>query len=193
VRLRLLNLLTALSLLLCVAAAVLWSRSYWAFDQFLHQRPDGQGRLAAAQVSSYRGALVVQTTRLDQGFAGSERSERFLQHTRLPARPDWSAYDPTVARVVLGFGSGSFRYRIATGPPGSPGAQIIWGAARFVVVPYYAPVALAAVLPLARAGRAWKRRRERQPGQCRVCGYDLRATPDRCPECGAAAPRPSRA
>jgi hypothetical protein len=49
-------------------------------------------------------------------------------------------------------------------------------------LPYWAAVLLGLVLPLWRTRIHFRPRRSRHA--CHKCGYDLRATPDRCPECG---------
>jgi hypothetical protein len=56
-----------------------------------------------------------------------------------------------------------------------------------VAVPYWSLLALMAVLPALWCRRRWVRDRRQKMGLCLACGYDLRGSPDRCPECGAEA------
>jgi len=78
------------------------------------------------------------------------------------------------------------------GPKSQPYAIGIW---RQVRVPYGIVIALCLAPPALHwlHGVRTRRRHVRLAGgRCLGCGYDLRATPDRCPECGLEVPpRPS--
>jgi hypothetical protein len=92
-----------------------------------------------------------------------------------------------VASLPEGSGGSRWRWRHDTGRVRGP---LIAGTAGFafrrergfvVGVPYWVVCPALVVLP---AWRWARRRRSAAPGLCSQCGYDLRATPHRCPECG---------
>ncbi len=53
-------------------------------------------------------------------------------------------------------------------------------------VPFWFLAAMFLVLPVWRMVSLVRIRRRTRTHRCLKCGYDLRATPDRCPECGTA-------
>jgi hypothetical protein len=66
-------------------------------------------------------------------------------------------------------------------PSGTPlGSQ----AESSVTVPHWFLIAALSIAPLAWATGLWRDRKRYPKGHCPNCGYDLRASPQRCPECG---------
>jgi hypothetical protein len=60
-----------------------------------------------------------------------------------------------------------------------------------VTVPFWMPAMVFGAWPAIATVWLVRRRRRARVGRCRQCGYDLRATRERCPECGTAVgPRP---
>jgi hypothetical protein len=189
---RLLNLLTALSLLLCLSAAGLWARSYFRGDRVLWASVDdspGQITYRHWQFTSLCGQLHWEGDTLV-----------VTDPTKLPAvranlagvRP--VSYQDERAGFAVGYDR-SFLNSLAFHIGGTYSTPIPPTDRRtisFAAVPLWAPALAGAALP---AVRLWRRRRAERRRRaanrlCVRCGYDLRASPERCPECGTMAPAP---
>jgi hypothetical protein len=177
----LLNALTALSLLLCVAATV---RSFHQTDwcpALRHVRRPGTTHVT--DVLLFGDYVFFARLDVPEGVQ-STAPEGWAAHVGPVGRNEvqktwvflWPFVQVDAEHEVLGVGT--LKGHVAQGLP-----------VRIVVVPIWYAAILFSLLPLGRGAvvsvRWWRRQRRLKAGRCPRCGYDLRATPDRCPECGA--------
>ncbi len=175
------NGLAALSLVLCVATAVLRVRSHW-FDDEVHIYGPNEGYCC----SSWGGNLMFIRGPTYHGFKAIP----------YPAKMEWEYVSAKLTSLgASSITNAKYRRLVSLGFAYDPN-QLIHGNGRY----YYSgnrlflPHGFFCLLFLAApAAWYWQRIRYRRlaaEGRCLICGYDLRATPDRCPECGTVPPKP---
>src|SRR4051812_42407459 len=151
---------SAMSLLLCLAAAAMSVRSYYVVDGTAHAR---QGR--ASGLYSTHGRVLLDT----MGDSSVPRWPGFdgWQRIREPIRADTPYVDLTQinGRGLLGLRYGRVTFSMGGGVVREMAA---------VTVPYWLILALFLPLPIAWLGGSARRQYRRLHKLCAVCGYDLR-------------------
>jgi hypothetical protein len=172
---RLFTILSVLSLLLCVATCALWVRSYRGGDM-LPVRFAGQ---------PWRLATLEGWAQLDNRPRVMEAFDAMMEWADNDVKADverdrrHKVFIDALNRGV----SADLPPVVVTGrPPYVPEAAVQPLAPLGLIASVFAvpPVVLVVL-----RRRSWARRRNERRGLCPACGYDLRASPDRCPECGA--------
>jgi len=183
----LLNLLTLLSLLLCIAALGLWAL----------------GLSAGPNVANL--PVTWSTTRSDHWAIVTAPHQVAVHHVHedptafspAGATPEAAAawtqqFDQGSRRELLGF----LRERRLNLGQIKNGRTYYAGWETWTAVPYASLLLATAPLPVLRAVRYRRRRQRRRAAEgnrCPTCGYDLRASTGRCPECGTTIGDPSLA
>ena len=169
------TLLTVLSLVLCVANAFIWIRAA-AKTELVTAQPAVDGVIYFAM--SAHSDLVV-----GQIFPWGDHNPRFRYDdtvrditqdipTMFNARFLWAVRYSKTSFAQLGVQHPKFANRNFL----------------IVAIPYWLICCFSGALPATQVGRRIHRKFKPPPaGLCCHCGYDLRATPERCPECGTAA------
>lgn len=177
--------IAAVSLLLCLATAALWVRSHFVSEHVAHAVMSGP-----AWVARSSGGEVYIDHRSRWEYAGGwSWGRRQIPPSSGPLAAEYQQHNSGFRFLGFGiFGGTKF-----TWPAQHPGVAVPanrtdprWWRDRYFVVsfPHWFAVLVFGILPV-----RWYRQLRREQlkanrGRCAVCGYDLRATPDRCPECG---------
>lgn len=117
----------------------------------------------------------------------------FWMASDIDLRPE--RYHPilSVGRINIGAAIGDIVYQ---GPPSRSQPQNVYlpvwdspdslGSTNptIVIIPCWVAAAVFAILPVLWMAPRVRPKRRIVKGHCHKCGYDIRATPDRCPECG---------
>jgi len=194
VKRRLFHVVAAASLVVCLADAALWVRSYWHATWFIvkHECLDEHGyRRTSRWIVSELGAVAFQSIQLED----DGRRPRSLEY--VPPR-GWSLtvnedppQHPTRRWLMeeLGtlrqFGGFSVHHR-QTPTSWAPATGYAWQTnftQRDLVVPHWFVVSVSALAPAMWSWSRIHRGRSRERGRCPSCGYDLRSRA-RCPGCG---------
>jgi hypothetical protein len=187
------------SAVLCLGAAWEWFWSYRSEMSLAWQTSWPAANRSAGQDSKLNRHVVI-TRR------GYEVARSFVLYGGQPQVPESGTYNVVALRpggpaaVAFGLTGGGPTARgagfvferedasipgpfVGIGGLGMPGRRVGW----LLVIPHWMVVLVLATLPtlwLFRRFRADLPERRRRRGLCPACGYDVRATPDLCPECG---------
>jgi len=174
--------------LLCLAFIAAWVRSHQTTDLVVWSGSAGRYDELVTIPGQFRWTRVT-------NWVGN-------QPLRWISNPNESnyAYQPVFGQQVvrgawlpigIGFDGGS--RRINSPIVSSHTYKPITVAYRITAVPFALPVLVTGVVVLWPLLRKFRHRRisaeRRIRGLCSFCGYDVRATPGRCPECGRPSPK----